>query len=111
MPLGYCPASCGIIGRGLEGTKVFRNQADRKDFLERVAGLCAGETWVIYAWALMASPAQAHTRQLKGACLSFRNFLGSRLWITNVFLSSIYHSKTSPLVISSVLATAVGKFM
>jgi hypothetical protein len=59
MPLEYCPAFRGMMGRGIEGTKVFRNQADRKDFLERVAGLCDGGAWVIYAWALMANRAQA----------------------------------------------------
>jgi hypothetical protein len=58
MPLGYCPASRGIVGRGIEGTKVFRNEADRKDFLERVAGLCDGGAWVIDGWALMANPGQ-----------------------------------------------------
>jgi putative transposase len=42
-----------VMGRGIEGTKVFRNQGDRKDFVERVEGLCTAGAWVVYAWALM----------------------------------------------------------
>jgi putative transposase len=42
-----------VMGRGIEGTKVFRNQGDRKDFVERVGELCDAGAWVAYAWALM----------------------------------------------------------
>jgi hypothetical protein len=57
---GFSPSQIRSVGiRVIEGTKVFRNQADRKDFLEEVAELCAGGAWVIYAWALMANLAQA----------------------------------------------------
>ena len=42
-----------VMGRGIEGTKVFRNQGDRNDFLERMGGLCDAGAWVVYAWALM----------------------------------------------------------
>jgi len=41
------------MGRGIEGTKIFRNQGDRKDFVERIAGLCEAGAWVVYGWALM----------------------------------------------------------
>jgi len=42
-----------IMGRGIEGTKIFRNKADRDDFLSRMADLCQGGAWVVYAWALI----------------------------------------------------------
>ncbi len=42
-----------VMARGIEGSKIFRNQADRKSFLGRVAELCEEEAWLIYAWALM----------------------------------------------------------
>jgi len=42
-----------VIGRGIEGTKIFRNEGDKRDFLSRVAELCQAGFWVVYAWALM----------------------------------------------------------
>ena len=29
-----------VMGRGIEGTKIFRTDADREDFLSRLAELC-----------------------------------------------------------------------
>jgi len=29
-----------VIGRGIEGTEIFRNEGDKKDFVSRVAELC-----------------------------------------------------------------------
>ena len=31
-----------LMGRAIEGTKVFRNQRDRKEFVERMRGLSIG---------------------------------------------------------------------
>jgi REP element-mobilizing transposase RayT len=41
------------MGRGIERTKVFQNDIDRNDFLDRVALLCRDGEVVVYAWALM----------------------------------------------------------
>ncbi len=42
-----------IMARGIEGSRIFRRQADRKDFVRRVAELCEEEAWWVYAWALL----------------------------------------------------------
>jgi putative transposase len=42
-----------VMGRGIEGSKIFRSKGDREDFLSRLAGLCQGRSLVVYAWALM----------------------------------------------------------
>jgi len=42
-----------VIGRGIEGTKIFRNRGDREDFLDRLAKLCEAKAFSIYAWALL----------------------------------------------------------
>ena len=44
-----------VIGRGIEGSKIFRNRGDREDFLGRLAKLCEGKVLSVYAWALMGS--------------------------------------------------------
>jgi REP-associated tyrosine transposase len=44
-----------VIGRGIEGTKIFRNRADREDFLDRLAKLCEAKALSIYAWALLGT--------------------------------------------------------
>ena len=41
------------MGRGIERTKVFPADADRDDFVTRLAGLCRDRDLVVYAWALM----------------------------------------------------------
>jgi REP element-mobilizing transposase RayT len=41
------------MGRGIERTKVFSDDADRDDFLTRLAALGRDRSWVVYAWALM----------------------------------------------------------
>jgi hypothetical protein len=40
-----------VIGRGIEGTKIFRNEGDKRDFLSRVAQLCPASFWMVYASA------------------------------------------------------------
>jgi len=42
-----------IIGRGIEGVEIFRTDFDRDDFLSRVAELCRGKGWAMFAWAVM----------------------------------------------------------
>ena len=44
-----------IIGRGIERTKIFRKEEDRKDFINRVAELCQEKALLVYAWALMSN--------------------------------------------------------
>ena len=44
-----------IIGRGIEGTGIFRNEKDKIDFISRVAELCREDTVIVYAWALMSN--------------------------------------------------------
>ncbi len=55
MPLVCCPAFRGMMGRGIERTKIFRNKTDREDFLIRLAELWEGGALIVYAWALMAN--------------------------------------------------------
>jgi putative transposase len=42
-----------VMSRGTEGTKIFRNQKDRQDFLSRLEDLAQEKAWGIYAWTLM----------------------------------------------------------
>ena len=42
-----------VMGRGIEKTAIFRKEEDRKDFLNRIAVLCQGKAWKVYAYALM----------------------------------------------------------
>jgi len=44
-----------VIGRGIDGTEIFAQDADRNDFLNRLADLCRQEALIIYAWALMGN--------------------------------------------------------
>lgn len=51
-----------IIGKGIEGVKIFRNDFDRDNFLSRVAELCQKKNWAVYAWALMPTHFHLLTR-------------------------------------------------
>ena len=42
-----------VIGRGIEGSKIFRDRGDREDFLDRLAKLCEAKALSVYAWALV----------------------------------------------------------
>lgn len=42
-----------VIGRGIEKRHIFRDDADRDDFLTRLATLVDGEALDVYAWALL----------------------------------------------------------
>jgi putative transposase len=47
-----------VMIRGIESRKIFRNNNDREDFIERLGNLCSGTQTNCYAWALM--PNHAH---------------------------------------------------
>ena len=40
-----------VIGRRIEGIKIFRNEGDTKAFLSRVAQLPQAGFWMVYLWA------------------------------------------------------------
>ena len=42
-----------VMGRGIERTRIFRNDRDREDFLNRLADLCTAGDLIVYAWSLM----------------------------------------------------------
>jgi predicted TIM-barrel fold metal-dependent hydrolase len=42
-----------VMARGIERQLLFRNDADRDDFVRRLAALAETEAWSVYAWALM----------------------------------------------------------
>ncbi len=42
-----------VIGRGIDGLKIFADREDREDFFTRLKNLCENKTISIYAWALM----------------------------------------------------------
>jgi len=42
-----------VMGRGIEGISIFRNDKDREDFLKRLESLCEGEALSVHAWALL----------------------------------------------------------
>ena len=42
-----------VMGRGIEKTKIFREDGDREDFVSRLAGLAEEGFLTVYAWALM----------------------------------------------------------
>ncbi|HTX54573.1 MAG TPA: transposase, partial [Candidatus Baltobacteraceae bacterium] len=47
-----------VMVRGIERTAIFRDDADRSDFIARLAALAEAGVWVVYAWALL--PNHAH---------------------------------------------------
>ena len=44
-----------VMGRGIEKRNIFVDDADRHDFIERLAKLCEEDAWDIYAWALLSN--------------------------------------------------------
>ena len=44
-----------VMGRGIDGVKLFSNRKDREDFLERLSDLCRADALSVYAWALMGN--------------------------------------------------------
>jgi len=43
-----------VMGRGIDGVKIFSNRKDREDFLERLADQCWADVLSVYAWAVTA---------------------------------------------------------
>ena len=44
-----------VIGRGINGVKIFDSRKDREDFLERLAGLCGADAISVYAWPFLSN--------------------------------------------------------
>ena len=44
-----------VMGRGIDGVKIFSNRKEHEDFLERLADLCKADAPSVYAWALMGN--------------------------------------------------------
>ena len=44
-----------VIGRGINGVKIFINRKDREDFIERLSGLCGADALSVYSWALLSN--------------------------------------------------------
>jgi putative transposase len=44
-----------VMGRGIDGIRIFSNKKDREDFLGRMADLCRANALSVYAWALMSN--------------------------------------------------------
>ncbi|MBW1996829.1 MAG: transposase [Deltaproteobacteria bacterium] len=42
-----------VMGRGIEGIKIFRSNTDQEDSLTSLEALCKNEVWKIYALALL----------------------------------------------------------
>lgn len=65
-----------VIGRGIERSKVFRNDFDRADFLGRVEDLSREGSWIVYAWAFLSKHFHLLTRTGKqGLSKSMRKLL------------------------------------
>ena len=56
-----------VMVRGIERTQIFRDDADRADFVARVAALAQAGAWTVYAWALLPNHAHLLWRRLIGA--------------------------------------------
>jgi putative transposase len=57
MPPVFCPAFRGIIIRGIERRKIFRNDTDRDDLLNRLEILLPETKASCYAWSLLSNHA------------------------------------------------------
>jgi len=44
-----------VMGRGIERTNIFRTDADREDFVNRLAHLCFEGSLVVYAWSFLSN--------------------------------------------------------
>ena len=44
-----------VMGRGINGVKIFNSRKDRKDLLERLADLCRADALSVYAWAFLSN--------------------------------------------------------
>ncbi len=44
-----------VMGRGIEGRKIFLKDRDRKDFLDRLSTMAQEGSMDIYAWSLLSN--------------------------------------------------------
>ena len=44
-----------VMGRGIERTKIFRDDRDHDDFVERLAALCIEGNLIVYEWCLLSN--------------------------------------------------------
>jgi len=44
-----------VIGRGINGVKIFDSRKDQEDFIERLAGLCGADALNVYSWAFLSN--------------------------------------------------------
>ena len=47
-----------IIARGIERCKIFRDDTDRNNFLDRLGGIVKDTDMSCFAWALIPNPAR-----------------------------------------------------
>ena len=57
MPPVFCPAYRRIIIRGIERRKIFNDNQDRDNFLDRLAILLPETNITCYAWAFLSNHA------------------------------------------------------
>ena len=57
MPLVFCPTFHGIIIRGIERQKIFKDNKDKDNFLDRLGTLLPETKTTCYAWALLSDHA------------------------------------------------------
>jgi len=71
-----------VIGRGINGVKIFDSRKDREDFIERLAGLCGAEALSVYAWAFFEQ--SFSSRKVGSKVISDERILGSSDFVKNV---------------------------
>ena len=54
-----------VMGRGIERATIFRTDADRDDFLDRLADLCTDGNLIVYAWEKPMGSGKAYGVRLK----------------------------------------------
>ena len=64
-----------VIGRGIERKKIFFNNTDRSDFIDRLTDLAEQGAMDVYAWVLMPNHfhilCKAHNRALSSSFIFF----------------------------------------
>jgi REP element-mobilizing transposase RayT len=60
-----------VMIRGIEGRKIFRNNKDREDFIERLLQLCPEMSIKCYAWAFMSNHAHFLIRTVENPLSRF----------------------------------------
>ncbi len=52
-----------VMARGMERQRIFQDDADREDFVQRLARVAAAEALRVYAWALLPN----HVQEMNGS--------------------------------------------